>query len=296
MDKIDNNTFWEALFDDGKRPFAIELDSPDTSDVSKFMAGAERLRDSGAGIVTIADCPVARPRMDSCLLACKLRRELGIEVLPHMTCRDKNVNAIKALLMGLSAENVNNVLAVTGDPIPRDKRDEVKGVYNFNSRTLAGYINSLRDTVLPENFKISAALNVNARNFSVELELAKEKQNNGVCAFFTQPVLTEQAFENLKLARKELRERILGGIFPIVSYKNAVFINSEVAGINVDEKIIKLYEDADRERGEMLALDISTEIAERIRPYVDGFYLMTPFGRVELVARIMNAIRIEKNN
>ena len=88
------------------------------------MEGARQLEQAGADAITIADCPIGRARMDSSLLACKLSRELGIEALPHMTCRDRNVNATKALLLGLSMENVHNVLAVTGDPIPTGDRGQ----------------------------------------------------------------------------------------------------------------------------------------------------------------------------
>ena len=93
------------------------------------MEGVRQLEQAGADAITIADCPIGRARMDSSLLACKLSRELGIEALPHMTCRDRNVNATKALLLGLSMENVHNVLAVTGDPIPTGDRGSVKSVY-----------------------------------------------------------------------------------------------------------------------------------------------------------------------
>ena len=78
--------------------------------------------------------------MDSSILACKLKRELNMDVLPHLTCRDRNINATKALLLGLNAEGVDNVLVVTGDPVPTAERSEVKSVYNFNSRMLAKYI------------------------------------------------------------------------------------------------------------------------------------------------------------
>ena len=60
---------------------------------------------------------------------------------------------------------------------------------------------------------------------------------------------------------------------------------------SVDEAIIARYEGADRERGEALALEISADYAKAMRPYVDGFYIITPPGRTALVARIMEKIR-----
>ncbi len=287
----ERNRFWETLEQTGKKPIAVELDPPESGDVTKFMAGAKELKAHGADIITIADCPIARARMDSSILACKLHRELGVEALPHMTCRDRNLNATKALLLGLSAEGVHNVLTVTGDPIPSADRDEVKSVFNFNSRMLARYINGLGETVLTTPFRVFGALNLNARNFSVQLRLAQKKEENGMVGFLTQPVLTRQALENLKLAHETLHGKILGGIIPIVSQRNALFMNSEVAGITVDPEIIDRYAGLDRAQGEELAVRISTAIAKEIAPYVDGFYLMTPFGRTGLMARIMDELR-----
>lgn len=290
---VSENRFWEALCDPTQKPFAVELDSPENADITKFMAGARELQKNGASIITIADCPIARARMDSSLMACKLRRELGMEALPHMTCRDRNLNATQALLLGLSAEDIKNVLLITGDPIPSASRDEVKSVYNFNSRKLIKYVDNLNRSLLPSPFQIFGALNLNVRNFHMQLKLAQEKEENGACGFFTQPVLTAQALENLKLARQTLKGKLLGGIIPVVSHRNALFMNSEISGITVDETIIRLYEGLDRDRGEELAVTISAAIAHEIAPYVDGFYLMTPFGRTGLMARIMARIREE---
>ncbi len=285
--------FWEALCDPARRPFAVELDPPTGADVSRFMAGARELRDSGADILTVADCPVARARMDSSLMACKLRRELGMPAIPHLTCRDRNLNATQALLLGLSAEGIGSVLLVTGDPVPAASRDEVKSVYNFNSRKLIRFVSSLNRSMLPEPFHIFAALNVNVRNFSVQLDIAREKEENGAEGFLTQPVLTERGLENLMLAREQLHGKLLGGLMPIVSERNALFLSSEIAGIEVSPETIARYHGADRAQGEALALEISTDMARRMRPYVDGYYLITPFGRTGLVARIMEEIRKE---
>ncbi len=284
------NRLWSKL-SSGKKVIAVELDTPRESKGEIFMAGAWRLKAAGADAITLADCPMARARMDSSIMACKLRRELDIDTIPHMTCRDRNLNATKALLLGLSMEGVNNVLLVTGDPVPSIAREEIKSVYQFNSRLLAGFVSSLNENELEVPFRVYGALNVNAVNFDSQIEIARNKIEKGMSCLLTQPVLTEEAFENLKRARKELDVKILGGIIPVVSSRNARFMNSEISGINVSEKIIEMYEGKNREECTELAIKISTAAAERFAPYVDGYYLMTPFSRVDIITEIIRNIR-----
>ncbi|MBO4424858.1 MAG: bifunctional homocysteine S-methyltransferase/methylenetetrahydrofolate reductase [Spirochaetales bacterium] len=281
--------FWQKLTSGG-RPIAVELDPPENASLSKFMAGATKLRDAGVDILTIADCPIARARMDSSLLACKVRRELELDVIPHMTCRDRNLNATKALLLGLYAESVRNVLLVTGDPIPTAERDEVKSVYQFNSRKLTAFVSELGRQTLPGGFHIFGALNVNARNFDVQLKLAKEKVSKGMVGFLTQPVLTDKAVQNLKRAKEELDAYILGGLIPIISERNARFMDSEVNGISVSPEIIRQYEGKNRAQSENLAVEITRKIAKEIEPYVDGYYIITPFNRTSLIERILKEL------
>ena len=282
--------FWQKLTSGGK-PIAVELDPPENASLSKFMAGATKLRDAGVDILTIADCPIARARMDSSLLACKVRRELDLDVIPHMTCRDRNLNATKALLLGLYAESVRNVLLVTGDPIPTAERDEVKSVYQFNSRKLTAFVSELGRQTLPGGFHIFGALNVNARNFDVQLKLAKEKVSKGMVGFLTQPVLTDTAVQNLKRAKEELDAYILGGLIPIISERNARFMDSEVNGISVSPEIIRQYEGKDRAQSEDLAVEITVRIAKEIEPFVDGYYIVTPFNRTSLIERILQNLK-----
>ena len=281
----------------GKKVIAIELDSPKDADLTNYLAGAKRLQAAGADLLTIADCPIARARMDSSLVACRVHRELGLCTLPHMTCRDRNLNATKALLLGLYAEGVREVLAITGDPIPTAERDEVKNVYQFNSRKLAQYIVSLagEGREMPSPMTVFGALNLNARNFEVELRRAGEKLENGMSGFLTQPVLSEQAVENLRRTRETLGERakILVGIMPVVSQRNAIFMENEVNGIHVAEDIMEAFAGLDREQGEALGLEISLKMAREALPYADGFYLMTPFNRVALMERLIARLKTE---
>ena len=224
-------------------------------------------------------------------MACKIKRELDVCVVPHMACRDRNLNATKALLLGLSSEGIHNVLFITGDPMPSDSRDEVKSVFNCNSRKLAKYVGSFDSDTLSVPFNMFGALNLNVRNFDIQLSLAQEKEKNGISCFLTQPVLSVEAFENLKRARATLKSKILGGIYPVVSYRNAVFMNNEIAGINVCEEICQLYKGLERAEAEELALLISSSIAKEIEAYTDGVYIMVPFNRPELVSRIIKNIK-----
>ena len=278
-----------AKFAAGERVIAVELDPPPDDDAAYFFNGVRTLRNAGADWITIADCPVGRPRADSSLLACKVKRDFGMEPLPHIACRDRNLNATKALLLGLAIEGIHHILIVTGDPVPTEKRDEVKSVFNFNSRKLARYIQSLNET-LQTPFQMFGALNVNARNFDRQLEFALEKETCGITGFLTQPVLSPEAMDNLRKARTVLHGKILGGIFPVVSYRNACFLNNEIAGMRVSEDIIRRYEGLNREEAESLAVEISIDTAREIADFTDGLYLMTPFKRVALVEKILSLL------
>lgn len=286
----ENRGVLEQKLLEGRRIVAVELDPPVDADGSFFLESAARLKALGVDAITIADCPVARVRADSSMLAAKLKRELDIEPIPHMTCRDRNLNASKALLLGLCMEGVRNLLVVTGDPVPNASRDEVKAVFNFNSAMLAGYARTLGEE-LGSPFLIAGALNVNAANFDAELEKALRKKENGVRLLLTQPVFTEEAVENLRRAREETGLWILGGILPAVSYRNACYMHNEISGIRLNEEILEQYRLApDKEAAARLGVELSLRIAEQIAPYVNGYYLMTPFKRIDLIEEIVRGI------
>ena len=294
---VENEDSFLRKLNAGEKVIAIELDSPRNADLTGYLEGAKKLQAAGADLLTIADCPIAQARMDSSLVACRVHRELGLCTLPHMTCRDRNLNATKALLLGLYAEGVREVLAITGDPIPTAERDEVKNVYQFNSRKLAQYIVSLagEGREMPGPMSVFGALNLNARNFDVELRRAKEKLENGMSGFLTQPVLSAQAVENLKKSRETLGAdaKILAGIMPVVSQRNAIFMENEINGIHVEDWIIEKFAGLDRAQGEELGLAISLEMAKAALPYADGLYLMTPFNRVALMERLIGRLKQE---
>lgn len=286
VQQVLTNPFYEKL-KGGEMPIAVEWDSPVVPDISDYMARARQLQGAGVDLLTIADGPGARPRMDSSLVACKVKRELNMDTLPHMTCRDRNMNACKALLLGLSVEEINNVLLITGDPIPQAQRQEVKAVYEFNSRKLMHHITQLNQSLFHNPFYLYGALNINAVNFDVQLRMAREKIENGAVAFFTQPVMSLRGFENLKRAHAELSAPLVTGIFPATSHRNISFLTNEMSGFHVADEIFDLYLDKSPEECTELAIRVSSRIVEEIRPYTQGYYLITPFKRVDLILEIL---------
>lgn len=281
----------EELLSGRRRPILVEFDPPRQTDLSAFLPGVRELCAAGADVITIADCPVGRVNIDASMMAAKLKREYGIQVLPHMACRDRNLNAIKALLMGLDMEGIHSVLLITGDPVAQEDRDSVRGVFQLNSRTLAKSLRGLENTgALPRLF-LCGALNVNARRFDVELDRARRKEESGIQAFLTQPISSSRAAENVQKARETLQGYLLGGLFPIVSQKNACFLQREVAGMDIGEDLIRSFEGLNREEGEARGLTLCRDTARRVLPFVDGFYIMTPFQRIALVKQLIGEIR-----
>lgn len=271
---------------------AVEMSPPLNTDVADFMEKAKAAKAAGANVITIPDCPIARARMDSGILSVKLKRELGIDVLPHLTCRDRNINAIKAMLLGLSAEGVDNLLLISGDPIPAADRLQIKGVFDFNSRRLAAYIHELNQDIFQSApFFLAGALNINAANFHHELARAEKKAQAGMELFFTQPVFSEQAAENIRLAAQMLPVPICAGIMPIVSYKNAVFINNEISGIHVPPEIVERFRGKDREACFPISVQTSLEYVRSIYADVSGFYLITPLKRSDIIVELIQEIR-----
>lgn len=275
----------------GKKPIVVEFDPPKDLNMKRYMENVKALSNSGADGITIADCPVARVRVDASLTAYKIKNEIGIEPIVHMTCRDRNVNASKALLLGLNLENILNIITITGDPVPTAEKDEVKSVFQFNSTKFATLVSDMNEKVFTNKMNIGGALNLNANKFDLEIKRAQAKEKAGVNVFYTQPVISKTAVENLKIARKELKSYIMGGVMPIVSYKNALFMNSEASGIRLDDEIIEQYKGLEREEASRLAVEITSDFMRQIADDVDGYYIITPFSRVDIVGELIKLFK-----
>ena len=273
----------------GKILIAVELAPPVDSDDEKLMDAAHILKKSGVDVLTFPDSPSGRTRADSILMAEKVHKETGMTVMPHICCRDKNAIAMRSQLLGAHLNDINNFLVITGDPIPSMVRQSVKAVFNFDSVGLMNIIKDMNESQF-ENSPIvyGGAINQTRKNLDVEISRVRKKMDAGATFFLTQPVFDDKGIARLRQIKQETGARILCGIMPFVSLKNAMFMKNEMTGIEVSDEIIARYKECvTKEDGESVGVEIAKEVIEKTSDFVNGYYFSFPFNRVYLLERII---------
>ncbi|MCE5220577.1 MAG: bifunctional homocysteine S-methyltransferase/methylenetetrahydrofolate reductase [Clostridium sp.] len=291
-DKKIENTFKDKL-DNNEFVVAIELSAPIDTDISKLITGAKICKENNIDLVTVPDSPMSKVRADSTIIASKIKREIGIEVMPHICCRDKNTNAIRSSLIGSHIEGIRNILAITGDPISDASKVETKSVFNLNSFRLMELIEDMNAEFFKEdNIFIGGALNLNVLNKEVEFNRMLKKIDKGAKFFLTQPVYDDEAIEFLKRIKERTNIKILAGLLPVVSYRNALFLNNELPGVTIPEKYVKMFsENMSKEESQEIGVKITVEIGKKLKGICDGLYFITPFNRVNMLIEIIKQIK-----
>lgn len=271
---------------------AVELDPPFKLSADNILKGAEELKNNGVDIITIADSPMGKPRADSVIISSKIQRQVGIDTLPHICCRDRNAVSLRSSILGGYIEGIRNTLVVTGDPIPGEMKETTKSVFNLNSYSLINMINEMNnDLFFEEPIKIGGAVNFNVKNKEAEFKRLLKKAELGAEFFLTQPIFSDDTIEFIKGIGNDRNYKIFAGIMPLVTYRNAQFINNELPGITIPEKFLSMFSaEMTREESESTGVEISCQIAEKIKDYVDGFYIITPFNRYEMIIKILKNI------
>lgn len=279
--KINNNEF----------VLLAELTPPSNSDLSKLIKGAREYKNNGIDIVTISDSPLARVKMDSIIASARVSREAGIETLPHLCCRDRNINSLRSAVIGAHTEGIRAILAVTGDAVPENERPYVKSVFNVSSIKLIQIIQEMNNNFFKgDEFIIGGALNPAAVNKNAELRRSMQKIENGCSFFLTQPVFNVDELFLIKEIRKFAK--VLVGIMPIVSYRNAMYLKNEVPGFDIPDSIVSCFTpDMTKEKAVEAGIRIAGGLAEKVRDYADGFYFVTPFNRSDIICKLLNMLR-----
>lgn len=277
---------------EGKKLIAVELAPPLGSDDEALMDAAHLLLKSGVDVLTFPDSPSGRTRADSVLVAEKVARETGMCVMPHICCRDKNAIAMRSQLLGAHINHIRNFLVITGDPIPTMARSSIKSVFNFDSVGLMRIMSDMNEEQFgTAQISYGGAINQGRRNLEVEIGRVQKKMEAGATFFLTQPVSTRESAERVRRIKEATGARILCGIMPFVSLKNATFMKNEMTGIDVTDEVLARYrEDMTREEGEQAGVELAREMMELTADFADGYYFSFPFNRVSMLEKILQTM------
>ena len=234
--------------------------------------------------------------MSALALACLIQREVGIEAVLHFACRDRNVIGMQSDLLGAWALGLRNVLAVTGDPPKLGNYPNATAVFDVDAIGLTNVIRRLNHGLdlagnpigEPTGFSIGVGVNPGAINLDEELRRLDWKIEAGAEYMVTQPVFDLRVLERFVARIPHVRIPLVCGIWPLVSYRNAEFMNNEVPGASVPPDILaRMRGTTTKEEGFAEGVAIARETLERVRGSVAGVQLAAPMGRIEGVFAIL---------
>lgn len=275
----------------------VELDTPKSLAMKKFLTGAQALHEAGATAVTLADNSLAILRVGNSA-AGVLLKEKGIRPLLHISCRDRNVLGLESEVMGWSVLGLDHVLVVTGDPAKAGDHPGASSVYDVNSVGLIkilvqmnGGQNSVgRDLKEKTHFVIGCSFNPNAKNFDSQVKKLESKLKAGATYVMTQPVFDKSLVKKTYEATRDFGVPVFVGAMPLIGSRNAEFLHNEVPGIVLTEEVRERMRGKERSEGEKEGLAIAAEIQSEILNYFSGIYLITPLLRYEMSLALMSLI------
>jgi homocysteine S-methyltransferase len=274
----------------------VELVSPKGVSPAKEVAKARRLHHFGIDAINIPDGPRASARMSALVLSAIIQREVGIEAVLHFACRDRNVIGMQSDLLGAWALGVRNVLAVTGDPPKLGSYPNATAVFDVDAIGLTNVMNRLNHGLdlagnpigEPTGFSIGVGANPGAINMDEELRRLDWKIEAGAEYIITQPVFDLRILERFMKRIAHIKQPLLCGIWPLVSYRNAEFMNNEVPGASVPPEIMeRMRRTTTKEEGFAEGVAIARDTFEQVRGEVAGVQLSAPMGRIDGIFSIL---------
>lgn len=274
-----------------------EIGPPKGTAVEEMLEVAIKLKRHVAAI-NITDNQSSVMRMSS-LAACQTLKNIGIEPILQLTCRDRNRLAIQSDLLGASALGIRNVLCLTGDHASLGDHPASKSVFDLDSVQLLQAVESLnngRDLGGNQlngstDFFAGAVVAPEAKPLEPHLVKFDKKVRAGAKFFQTQAVFSIDNFLQFLEKVKPYDVPILAGILLIKSAGMARFLNRKIPGITVPEEIIKEMDKAKHpvEKG----IEIAAKLISELKGACSGVHIMA-IGAEEKVLDILEAADLIK--
>lgn len=279
---------------------AVELDLPRGLALERLMLGARAVKVAGADVVNISDGARARLRMNPMSVSSLVQSQVGIEVMTHFSCRDRNMLAVQADLLGAHALGLRNILAITGDPANIGDYPGATSVFDLDAIGLVRVLNRFNEGIdLAGNsvgvkcaFTVAVAFNPEAQDKELELDRLKRKADAGAQLVFTQPVFSLKAVEASVQACSNAGLPVLVGVMPLKSQRHCEFLHNEVPGICIPADLRqRMAEAPDEEAACKIGMEAVIDLARSVRQEASGIYIMPPFGNASAAVQIMEEIR-----
>jgi homocysteine S-methyltransferase len=280
----------------GRFVVTAEVDPPRGLDPQRALAGAALLKEAGVDAVNVGDTPLARPHMSAIALAIMIQQQVGIETIVHCVTRDRNLLALQGDLLGMHALGLRNVLCLRGH-VPRGAGTRAVGVWEVTPVGLIGILKGMNEGVdaagerLDEatSFFIGGAATPTAP-LEVEAKLMRRKKEAGADFVITQPVYEAALVERYVEAVGHLDVPIILGVMPLLSHRNAEFIQREMTGVSIPEEARERMRGAGDE-APAEGLKMARELIEAVRDKVSGICIMSSLGRFDVAAELVTGLR-----
>jgi methionine synthase I (cobalamin-dependent)/5,10-methylenetetrahydrofolate reductase len=282
----------------GEWVVSVQLDPPLGGNSSGLVEVAAVLKDSElVGWVDINDNATARAGMSSLMVSAAIERHAEIETIPHLTTRDWSVMGLESMLLGVHAEGVRNVLAITGDPPEVGDYPGARGVYEIDAIGLTQLMTNLnrgedfngRAIDAPTSFFPGVAVNPTPDEMSIELERFQQKLDAGAKFAMTQIVFDLDYVDGfVEQIGGKWPIPVLVGIFPLTSHRLALRLHNEVPGILVPQSLQDALERAGSDAAQV-GFAHAKELIAASRERAAGVYLVAPFRRPLRVLELLES-------
>jgi len=269
---------------------SVEVDPPRGVVTRKVLDAIAMMDERGVDCVNIADSPLARIRMSAMSLAALVRaRSPRLEIILHVTTRDRNLMGLQSDLLGAHALGIANILCLKGDPPSLGDYPNATAVFDTDAVGLMSIVRrmnagtDLAGTSIgaPTRFAFGCGVNPTAEDLDAEFEYVRRKLDAGPQFLMTQPVFETDCWKRFRDRLGGISDvPVLMGILPLQSYRHAEFLHNEVPGIRIPEPILARMHEAAND-GQRCGVDLARELLEECRGMANGVYLMPSFGRYE---------------
>jgi homocysteine S-methyltransferase len=278
---------------------SVEITPTRGCDPKRVLNAAQKLKDNNIDAVNVPDGPRALTRMGAMHTSLLIQQQVGIEAVLHYTCRDRNLLGMMSDMLGLDAVGIKNLLLVTGDPPKMGDFPDATAVFDVDSIGLTNMVNHLNHGIdmgensigKPTSYLIGVGLNPCAVEPNIELKRFEWKVKAGAEYAITQPVFDVKQLLDFMEKIKHLKTPIIAGIWPLVSLRNAEFMNNEVPGVTVPEFIMERMKKA-KTKEDALAegIQIAKEMVHSLKDKVQGIQVSAPFGKVSYALDVLSAL------